>query len=70
MRRNEALSGFFFQHGKRAFISGEQGNICQILKGTGEQRQFWGTENIKKSKFSTFEEQGKKVRKMAKIRKR
>ena len=33
--------------GIRLFISGEQGNKSLKLKGTGEQRQFWGTGNIK-----------------------
>ena len=37
--------------GKRVFISGEQGNKCQILRGTGEQRQHWGTGNIRKQIF-------------------
>ena len=32
--------------GIRPFISGEQGNQSLKLKGTGEQRQFWGTGNI------------------------
>ena len=33
------------------FISGEQGNKGQILRGTGEQRQYWGTGNIRKQIF-------------------
>ena len=37
--------------GSRAFISGEQGNKGQILRGTGEQRQYWGTGNIRKQIF-------------------
>ena len=37
--------------GNRAFISGEQGNKGQILRGTGEQRQYWGTGNIRKQIF-------------------
>ena len=45
--------------GKRVFISGEQGNKCQILRGTGEQRQYWGTGNIRKQIFD-FWEQGNK----------
>ena len=34
------------------FISGEQGNKGQILRGTGEQRQYWGTGNIRKQIFN------------------
>ena len=37
--------------GNRAFISEEQRNKGQILRGTGEQRQFWGTGNIRKQVF-------------------
>ena len=37
--------------GKRVFISGEQGNKGQILRGTGEKRQYWGTGNIRKQIF-------------------
>ena len=33
------------------FISGEHGNKGQILRGTGEQRQYWGTGNIRKQIF-------------------
>ena len=39
---------FWGTGGKGAFISGEQGNKGQILRGTGEQRQYWGTGNIRK----------------------
>ena len=42
-----------------AFISGELGNKGQILRGTGEQRQYWGTGN-KENKFSILGEQGNK----------
>ena len=34
-----------------AFISGELGNKGQILRGTEEQRQYWGTGNIRKPLF-------------------
>ena len=34
-----------------AFISGEQGNKGQILRGTGEQRQYWGTGKLRKHIF-------------------
>ena len=37
--------------GKRVFISGDQRNKGQILRGTGEQRQYWGTGNIRKQIF-------------------
>ena len=37
--------------GNRAFISGEQGNKGKILRGTGEQRQYLGTGNIRKQIF-------------------
>ena len=47
----EALPGVLGNRGTRAFISGEQGNKGQILKGTGEQRQYWGTGNIRKQIF-------------------
>ena len=33
------------------FISGEHGNKGQILRETGEQRQYWGTGNIRKQIF-------------------
>ena len=36
----------FGNRGIRPFISGEQGNKGLKLKGTGEQRQFWGIGNI------------------------
>ena len=49
----------FGEQGKRVFISGEQGNKGQILRGTGEQRQYWGTENIRKT-FDFGGEQGNK----------
>ena len=42
----------------RPFISGEQGNTSLKLKGTGEERQFWGTRNIENQDFD-FGEQGK-----------
>ena len=41
----------FWEEGKQAFISGEQGNKSQILRGTGEQRQYWGTGNIRNQIF-------------------
>ena len=47
----EALSGDLGNRGKRVFISGEQGNKGQILRGTGKQRQYWGTGNIRKQIF-------------------
>ena len=53
-RRKEALPGVLGNRGNRAFISGEQGNKGQILKGTREQRQFWGTGNIRKHVFDFF----------------
>ena len=39
-------------------MSGEQGNKSLKLKGTGEQRQFWGIGNIENQDFD-FGEQGK-----------
>ena len=48
---NEALPGVLGNRRKRVFISGEQGNKGQILRGTGEQRQYWGTGNIRKQFF-------------------
>ena len=47
----EALPGVSGNSEKRVFISGEQGNKGQILKGTGEQGQYWGTGNIRKQIF-------------------
>ena len=47
----EALLGVLGNRGNRAIISGEQGNKGQILRGTGEQRQYWGTGNIRKQIF-------------------
>ena len=47
---NEALPGVLGNRGTRAFVSGEQGNKGQILRGTGEQRQYWGT-GIIENKF-------------------
>ena len=41
----------FGEQGKRVFISEEQGNKGQIVRGTGEQRQYWGTGNIRKQIF-------------------
>ena len=45
------LSQGFGGTGEKAFISGEQGNKGQILRGTGEQRQYWGTGNKRKQIF-------------------
>ena len=42
------LPGVLGNMGKRAFISGEQGNKGQILRGTGIQIQYWETRNIRK----------------------
>ena len=42
------------------FISGVQGNKGQILRGTGKQRQYWGTGNIRKQ-FFDFWETGEQV---------
>ena len=47
----EALPGVLGNRGKRVFILGEQGNKGQILRGIGEQRQYWGTGNIGKQIF-------------------
>ena len=47
----EALPGVLGNRGTSQFISGEQGNNGQILRGTGEQRQYWGTGNIRKQIF-------------------
>ena len=41
----------FGKQGKKVFISGEQGSNGQILRGTGEQKQYWGTGNIRKQIF-------------------
>ena len=47
----EALPRVLGNRGKGVFISGEQGNKNQILRGTGEQRQYCGTGNIRKTNF-------------------
>ena len=44
----EALPGVLGNRETRSFISEEQGNKDQNLRGTGEQRQYWGTGNIRK----------------------
>ena len=41
---SEALQGVL----EKAFISGEQ---CKILRVTGEQKQYWGTGNMRKQIF-------------------
>ena len=56
---SEALPGVFGNRENRAFFSGEQGNKGQILRGTGDQRQYWGAGNIRKQ-ISIFGEQGNK----------
>ena len=45
------MIGILGNRGNRAFISGEHGNKGQILMGTGEHRQYWGTGNIRKQIF-------------------
>ena len=57
---NEDLPGVLENRGKRVFISGEQGNKGQILRGTGEQRQYWGTGNIRKQIFLILGKLGNK----------
>ena len=52
MNTDEALLGVFGNRGNRAFISGEQGNKGQVLRGTGEQRQYCGTRNIRNQIFN------------------
>ena len=51
----EALPGALGNRGKRVFISGGQGNKDQILRGNGEQRQYWGTGNIRKQFIDFWE---------------
>ena len=43
--------GLWGNRRKSVFISGEQENKGQILRETGEQRQYWGTGNITKQIF-------------------
>ena len=52
---NETLPGVLGNRGIRSFISGEQGNKNLKMKGTGEQRQFWGTGNIEHQDFDLGE---------------
>ena len=56
---NEALPGVLGNRGTKAFILGEQEDKGQILRGTGEQRQYWRTGNIE-NKVSMLGEQGNK----------
>ena len=56
----EALPGVLGSRGTRAYFSGEQMNKGPKMRGTGEQRQFWGTGNREKQDF-VFGEQGKKA---------
>ena len=58
LKRILTLPGVLGNKGIRPFISGEQGNKSPKLKGTGEQRQVWGTGNIENQDFD-FREQGK-----------
>ena len=53
---DEALQGL---GGKRGIYFRETGNKDQMLRGTGEQKQNWGTGNITKY-FFLFWEQGNK----------
>ena len=55
MRRSHGVLG---NRGTRSFISGsgELGNKGIKMRGTGEQRQFWGTRNIENQDFD-FREQ-------------
>ena len=46
-KNREALPGVLGNRGTRACISREQWNKGLILRGTGEQRQYWGTGNKK-----------------------
>ena len=41
----------FGEQGKKGIFSGEQGNKGQILRGTGKQRRYWGSGNIRKQIF-------------------
>ena len=54
----EAFPVVLGNRGIMPFISGQQGNKSLKLKGTEEQRQFWGTGNIENQDFD-FGEQGK-----------
>ena len=56
--KTEALPRVLGNRGIRPFISWEQGNKSLKLKGTGEQRQFWGTGNVENQDFD-FGKQGK-----------
>ena len=57
---HEARPGVLGNRGMGAYFSGEQGNKDPKMRGTGEQRQFWGTGNIENQDF-VFGEQGKKA---------
>ena len=51
----------FWGAGEKVFISGEQGNKGKIFRGTGEQRQYWGTGNIRKHIFDFWEQVNKPI---------
>ena len=57
LTNTEALPGVLWNKGTRATFSGEQGNKCHKIRGTGEHKQFWGTGNIENQDF-VFGEQG------------
>ena len=50
----------FWGQGNNGIYFREQGNKSQILRGTGEERQYWGTGNIE-NKFSIFLETGEQA---------
>ena len=58
--QSKAHPGYWGNRRTRAFISGEQGNKGLKLKGTGKQRQFWGTWNIGNRDLA-FGEQGSRA---------
>ena len=50
----ESLPEVLGNRGTRVYFSGEQGNKGPKMRGTGEQRQFWGTGNIENQDFVFF----------------
>ena len=57
----EALQEVLGSRGTRAIFSKEQGSKGLKISGTGEHRQFWGTENIENQDFVSWEQGNKAI---------
>ena len=56
-----ALPGLWVNRGTNAFIPREKGNSNLQIRGTWEQRQFWGTGNNAVKEDFDFGKQGNKA---------